>query len=162
MSRRETRIAADLSRPLPHDDSVKPTPRDLDAKRSVSLHSSTTRSRRALCFSPGMVVRVAAFGAMAIPLVLAACSEQYCQIGPKYGKQCYSVNDVEWQEALVGPEPEPRRSTDPAPGCAVLSQSGVTVMPQPGAGGSPSPPRGVSLMSGACVSRRAPVAGAVR
>ncbi|HLV64593.1 MAG TPA: hypothetical protein VKY73_02225 [Polyangiaceae bacterium] len=109
-----------------------------------------------------MLVRPLPLGAMALSIVLGACGEQYCQVGPKYGTQCYAINEVEWHEAQVGPEPAPERATQPAPGCAVLSRQGVTVVPQPGAGGSPSSPQGPYLTSGACVSRRVPAPGAVR
>jgi hypothetical protein len=91
---------------------------------------------------------------------VAGCSELYCQSGPKYGTQCYSINEVEWQETMVAPPPPPQRSTQPSPGCALLTPNGVYTMSQnPNATATPTPPY---LMSGACVTRRQPVAASIR
>lgn len=95
-------------------------------------------------------------------LILCACGEQYCQAGAKYGAQCYTINEVEWQETQVRAEPPPERSIEPSPGCALMTGSGTYVVPQPSASGlSPPRPRAY-VMSGACVSRRVPAYGAVR
>ena len=45
--------------------------------------------------------------------------EQYCQSGAKYARQCYTINEVEWQETQVRAEPPPERTTEPSPGCAL-------------------------------------------
>jgi hypothetical protein len=89
---------------------------------------------------------------------LVACGEQYCQHSAKSGTQCYTINEVEWQETQVRAEPPPERSIEPAPGCVL---NGDYVVPPPGADGGASRPQ-VYVMSGACVSRRLPVGAAVR
>jgi hypothetical protein len=96
--------------------------------------------------------------------MLCACGEQYCQRGAKYGGQCYTINEVEWQETQVRAEPPPERSIEPAPGCELLTPDGVYVVPKPGPGGWSTTARRPRLyvMSGACVSRRQPAYGAIR
>ncbi len=96
-------------------------------------------------------------------LLLVGCNETYCQRGPKYGTQCYSINEVEWQETQVHSEPPPR-TVEPAPGCVTVGTQGVVQQPLPHAAPSAGvhPPRGRYLMSGACVSDRVPAYGAVR
>jgi hypothetical protein len=97
-------------------------------------------------------------------LLASACSDTYCQSGPKYGTQCRTINDVEWQRTQQREEPWPAaRATEPTPGCALVSPGGVVQQPYgAGSSGAPSnlPPR--YLMSAACASRQQPVYGAVR
>jgi hypothetical protein len=94
-------------------------------------------------------------------LLLLGCGEQYCQRDVKSGLRCYTINEVEYQETLSRPEPAPERATQPSPGCVLLTSSGPYTMPQGNAGsGSITPP--AYLMSGACVSRRQTVQGALR
>jgi hypothetical protein len=93
-----------------------------------------------------------------------ACSETYCQSGPKYGTQCPTINEVEWQRTQQREEPwTAQRTTEPSPGCALLTPAGIIQQPYTASSSStPSslPPR--YLMSGACASRQQPVYGAVR
>lgn len=98
---------------------------------------------------------------LSLGAVLGGCSESYCQSGPKYGTQCYSVNDVEWQRTQQREEPWPAaRTTQPSPGCALVTTHGLAQQPySPNASSSAQPPY---LMSSACVSRQQPVYGAVR
>jgi len=95
------------------------------------------------------VARRRAFGvgSLVAAVLLSGCGETYCQSGPKYGTQCYSMNDTEWQQTQVRGDfdvpsrPEPPQ---PSPGCAVLGASGAY------------------LVSGACLPQRVPAPGAVR
>jgi hypothetical protein len=64
-----------------------------------------------------------------------ACGEQYCQRGPKDGGQCYTINEVEWQETQVRAEPPPECSTEPSPGCELFNLEKPYAVPLPGAGG---------------------------
>jgi len=98
---------------------------------------------------------------IALGLLTGACGEQYCQRGPKSGTKCYTINEVEWHETVARPEPPPERATQPSPGCWLLNRNGVYVMPQ-GSGGRSTATPPAYLTSGACVSRRRPVHGAVR
>jgi hypothetical protein len=91
---------------------------------------------------------------------LAACGEQYCQRGAK-GAQCYTINQVEWQETQVKAEPPPERTFEPSPGCVQLTPNGPYVVPAASAGPTPSVPP-LYVMSGACISRRQPAHGAIR
>ncbi|HEX9618571.1 MAG TPA: hypothetical protein VF989_00465 [Polyangiaceae bacterium] len=96
---------------------------------------------------------------------LSGCAEQYCQSGPKYGTQCYTINEVEWQETQVRSEPPPaERSYLPSPGCVLVGTQGTVRQPLPNAAGGAPPgvPPGLHLLSGACVSRRVTAHGAVR
>lgn len=89
---------------------------------------------------------------------VGGCSELYCQSGSKYGTQCYSINEVEWQETMVREPPPPEKSTRPSPGCALLTEDGVYMMPQnPNATATPP----AYLMSEACITRRQTVEGAL-
>lgn len=93
-----------------------------------------------------------------VALLLPACGEQYCQRGANGPTRCYTINEVEYQETLSRPPPPPERATQPSPGCFLIGPN--TFVPQGGAGSAtPTPPY---LMSGACVSRRQPVHGALR
>lgn len=98
------------------------------------------------------------------PTLLAACSETYCQSGSKYGTQCPTINDVEWQRTQQREEPwPPERTTEPAPGCWVYTRSQVVQQPFSASGsGAPRSLPPPYLMSSACVSRQQPVYGAVR
>jgi len=93
--------------------------------------------------------------------LLAGCGESYCQSGAKYGTQCYSINDVEWQRTQQREERWPEeRTTTPSPGCVLATPRGLVQQPySPNASTTAQAPY---LMSGACVSRQQPVYGAVR
>jgi hypothetical protein len=107
---------------------------------------------------PGMA-RVAWFTLVfGVAVAAGGCSELYCQSGSKYGTQCYSTNEVEWQETMVREPPPPEKSTQPSPGCALLTKEGVHVMSQ-NPNVTSKPP--AYLMSDACVSHRQPVEGAL-
>ena len=96
--------------------------------------------------------------AFAFAFALGGCSELYCQSGSKYGTQCYSTNEVEWQETMVREPPPPEKSTRPSPGCALVTDHGVHMMSQnPNVHATPP----AFLMSDACVSHRQPVEGAL-
>jgi len=99
-----------------------------------------------------------------LAIALAGCGEQYCQSGPKYGTQCYTINEVEWQETQVRGGPPEEASTQPSPGCALLTPKGVVQQPLPSAAASAAPSRVPPpyLMSGACTTRRRTAHGAVR
>lgn len=99
---------------------------------------------------------VIAFAFWGLATLLGGCGEQYCQMSAKSGTRCYNINEVEWQETQSRPPPPPERETQPAPGCALLTDDGVYMMPQD-ANQSQRPPS--YLMSGACVTRRKPVPG---
>ena len=113
-------------------------------------------------FFPGW--RSCAVLAALIPALLCGCDEAYCQSGAKYGKQCPTINEVEWQRTQQREEPwPPERTTQPAPGCVLATSAGLvqqpyTAGPTNAAASLPSS----YLMSGACVSRQQPVYGAVR
>ena len=93
----------------------------------------------------------------------AACGEQYCQSGPKYGGQCYTINQVEWQESQVRSAPPPERSIEPSQGCVLATPTGDYTVPPPVPSTTPAPAKpNVYLMSGACVTRREPVHGATK
>lgn len=96
---------------------------------------------------------------------MTSCGEQYCQSGPKYGNECYTINEVEWQESSARAEPPEERATEPAPGCALLNADGVYDEPMPGNGSgvvrANQRPQSYA-MSGACVTRRRTEHGAVR
>ena len=94
------------------------------------------------------------FGALAL-----GCGEQYCQRGANSPMRCYAINEVEWQETLSRPEPPPERSLHLAPGCG--QQQPNSAIPSPVGGRAPVTPYPY-LVSGACVSRRMPVPGALR
>ena len=98
---------------------------------------------------------------LSLSAILGGCGESYCQSGPKYGTQCYSQNDVEWQRTQQREEPWPdARTTQPSPGCALATAHGLAQQPySPNASSSAQPPY---LMSSACISRQQPVYGAVR
>lgn len=96
---------------------------------------------------------------LGLVLFATACDEQYCQGGAKSPTHCYMINEVEWQETLSRPEPPPERSTQPSPGCFLFGPG--YFMPQ-GNGGSSTATPPAYMMSGACVSRRQPVSGALR
>lgn len=104
------------------------------------------------------VTRLWCVGAAAL---LLGCGEQYCQKGANGPMRCYTINEVEYQETLSQPPAPPERSMQPTPGCALLTPNGVYTMPQ-GTGGSSTATPPLYLMSGACVSRRQPVHGALR
>jgi hypothetical protein len=97
-------------------------------------------------------------------LFTCACGETYCQSGPKYGTQCPTINDVEWQRTQQREEPWPAaRTTEPSPGCALVTPGGVIQRPNTArSSGAPSNLPPPYLMSGACASRQQPVYGAVR
>jgi hypothetical protein len=102
-------------------------------------------------------------GSLVFVAVSSGCAEAYCQSGPKYGTQCYSINEIEWQETQVRSEPAPGQwSTKPAPGCVLATPQGYYRQPLPGAAGSGGTPPAAYLASGACFSRRVPAHGAVR
>lgn len=106
------------------------------------------------------MARILSWLTLGLALGAAGCSELYCQSGSKYGTQCHSINEVEWQETMVRPPPEPQRATQPSPGCALVTTKGIYTMPQnPNATATPTAPY---LMSGACVTRRQPVAASIR
>jgi len=111
-----------------------------------------------------MPVHVAFFVLLCAAAV--ACGENYCQSGPKYGTQCYTINEVEYQETQVRGETETRPPVlSPSPGCALAGSDGTLVQqPPPGAVPSASPmrPNTIYVMSGACVSRRVAAHAAVR
>jgi hypothetical protein len=94
-------------------------------------------------------------------LLVVGCGEQYCQKGANGPMRCYEINEVEYQETLSRPPPPPERATQPSPGCLLFTRHGTYTMPQ-GNGGSSSATPPAYLMSGACVSRRMPVQGALR
>lgn len=105
------------------------------------------------------------FLSLFLPFAVVACGETYCQSGPKYGTQCYSMNEVEWQETQVRGETEVRPPvTTPSPGCVLAGSDGTLVQqPLPGSSApAPVKPGVLYAMSGACVSRRLPAHGAVR
>ena len=91
---------------------------------------------------------------------MIGCGEQYCQRGAKTGTQCYTINEVEWQETQVRAEPPIERTIEPSPGCVLVTKNGYVVSPP--SGGIPPPRSGLYLMSGACVTRRQTVHGAIR
>ena len=98
-------------------------------------------------------------------VMLSAClmfrDEQYCQSGAKYASQCYTINEVEWQETQVRAEPPPERATEPSPGCALWTGRGPYMMPPPTSSGVARPTRPpLYVMSGACVTRRETAHGA--
>jgi hypothetical protein len=97
-------------------------------------------------------------------LLTCACGgDTYCQSGPKYGTQCHTINDVEWQRTQQREEPWPTaRTTDPSPGCVVMTPGGVRQRPSPASSGAPATLPPPYLMSAACASRQQPVYGAVR
>lgn len=96
-------------------------------------------------------------------LLLGACGEHYCQRGAIGGTQCYTINQVEWQETQVRGEPPVERTFAPSPGCVLLTPNGSYTVPPPAPGGSASPSLPPHyLMSGACISRRQPAHGAIR
>jgi hypothetical protein len=103
-----------------------------------------------------MLHRVPRVIVLAFSVLPGACGEQYCQSSAKYGTQCYSINDIEWQERLVRSAPPPERATEPAPGCALVSGNGAYTVPAAGASASASEKPSAYLMSGACVTRRQP------
>ena len=93
----------------------------------------------------------------------AACDHAYCQSGPKYGTQCLSLNDVEWQGTQQREEDPRPHPVEPSPGCVLLTSRGLVQQPlTPGPRNAPSPLPKSYLMSGACVPRQQPVYGAVR
>ena len=96
--------------------------------------------------------------------LLSGCGEQYCQSGAKYGTQCPTINEVEWQRTQQREEPWPaERTVTPAPGCVLATPRGYVqrpFTPTPTGSAANLPP--LYLMSGACVSRQQPVYGAVR
>jgi len=96
---------------------------------------------------------------LGVALLATACGEQYCQTGAKGPTRCYNINEVEYQETLSRPEPPLERSTQPSPGCLLFGPN--YFMPQ-GNGGSSTATPPAYLMSGACVSRRQTVHGALR
>ena len=111
-------------------------------------------------------------GIVALSFVGVACAESYCQYGPKHGGQCYSTNEIEWQEAQLGREHPPEQAVVPAPGCVTLTSQGLVQQPLPGT--SPPPPRAsaplpsapqqppAGILSMACLNQRVPAVGAVR
>jgi hypothetical protein len=105
----------------------------------------------------------AALAAFAIAW-LSGCGESYCQIGAKSGTQCPNINEVEWQRSQQREEPWPaERTTEPAPGCVLVTRTGLTQVPlNGGSGGNSASVPPPYLMSGACVSRQEPVYGALR
>jgi hypothetical protein len=96
--------------------------------------------------------------------LLCGCEEAYCQSGAKYGTQCPTINEVEWQRTQQREEPwPPERTTQPAPGCVLATPTGLVQQPYttgPTRAAASLPPS--YLISGACVSRQQPVYGAVR
>lgn len=112
------------------------------------------------------------FGIVALSFVAVACAESYCQYGPKHGGQCYSTNEIEWQEAQLGREHPPAQAVVPAPGCVTLTPQGLVQQPLPRTSAPPprasapippAPPQApVGLLSTACLNRRVPANGAVR
>lgn len=93
--------------------------------------------------------------------LLAGCLETYCQSGSKYGTQCYSRNEIEWQETSVRGETDDRRppfAHEPSPGCVDLASGRVAQKPSSTAP-TLAPPY---VVSGACVNQREPAYGAVR
>lgn len=92
---------------------------------------------------------------LGVALLATACGEQYCQTGAKGPTRCYTINEMEYQETLARPVPPPERSTQASPGCLLFGPN--YIVPQ-GNGGSSTATPPVYLISGACVSRRLPVA----
>jgi hypothetical protein len=94
---------------------------------------------------------------------VSGCAEGYCQSGPKYGMQCYSINELEWQEAQV--RGERREQAAVSPGCVLATPGGFVQQPLPTGGGGVSMQPATAapyLMSGACAPTRRSVPGPFR
>ncbi len=107
---------------------------------------------------------LAAVSALPLLALLSGCGDTYCQSGAKYGTQCYSNNDIEWQRTQQREEPWPvARATEPSPGCLLVTRAGVVQQPlAASSSGAPAAPVAPYLMSGGCLSQQQPVYGAVR
>ena len=100
-------------------------------------------------------------GAAVACVMLGACGEVYCQSGSKYGTQCYTMEQVEWQETQQRPDPPPERATEPSPGCVLMTPKGPHVVPPPAPSWVAQPARPpFYVMSGACVTSRQTAYGA--
>lgn len=125
-------------------------------RSSLRSYPAGTRSRTLERFRAGVPLLLVAF--------LFGCGENYCQSGPKYGMQCYTINEVEWQETQVRGETVAERyrgnAMTPSPGCVLATPSGLVQEPMTATAVGASSTSYV--MSGACTTRREPAYGAVR